>query len=126
MCNRLGAMLRFALGSLVLAGSPGCGPDRVEPPNVILIVVDTLRADAVNPDGDDPVMPFPSDLAARSVYYERAYAPSSWTLRSMTSLFLATYPSQHLAGSAGWNDIQPSGVTLAEQHEQLRALGYAK
>lgn len=97
-----------------IAAQLGCGGEKIERPNVILIVVDTLRADSVRPGDPKSPMPFVSELAKQSVYYERAHAPSSWTLPSMTSLFLAKYPSQHTAGSRGWEDTQPAGRILAE------------
>jgi arylsulfatase A-like enzyme len=66
-------------------------------------------------------MPFLSDLASRALYFERAHSPSSWTIPSMGSLFLARYPSQHGMGSSGWGDMQASGVSLAEV---LKSAGY--
>lgn len=107
-----------ALTILIGGCSRGCGggfTGDARRPNVILIIVDTLRADAVRPGDDDAVMPYLSELATRSVYFSQARSPSSWTLPTMGSLFLARYPSEHLMGKRGWKDVLPrSGTTLAE------------
>lgn len=53
----------------------GCAAQPLEPRNVIFIFVDTLRADAVRPGDPAASMPFLSELATRSIFYERAHAP---------------------------------------------------
>ena len=56
---------------------------RVEPrDHVVLVVIDTLRADAVE-RADTPVL---DGLAARGQRAETAWASSTWTVPSMTSL----------------------------------------
>jgi arylsulfatase A-like enzyme len=62
----------------------------VEPaqrPNVVLIVVDTLRADRLLSYGS-PVdtAPFLTELAGCSVVFENAWSPSSWTLPATVSM----------------------------------------
>jgi arylsulfatase A-like enzyme len=121
MLSSLGKGLLVGAACIAAAAWLGCRSHGGERPNVILVVIDTLRADAVRPGDADSPMPFLSDLATRSVYYERAHSPSSWTLPSMGTLFLATYPSQHRMGSGGWKDKMASGTTLAEV---LRNEGY--
>jgi len=121
MLSSLGKGLLVGAACIAAAAWLGCRSHSVERPNVILVVIDTLRADGVRPGDPDSPMPFLSDLATRSVYYERAHSPSSWTLPSMGTLFMAKYPSQHRMGSGGWNDILPPGTTLAEV---LRKEGY--
>lgn len=65
-------------------------------PNVILIVLDTFRADRLAAYGSTRnLAPFLDQWAAKSTVYERAYAPSSWTGPSVASLLLAQYPSEH-------------------------------
>jgi len=121
MFSSLGKGLLVGAACIAAAAWLGCRPHGVERPNVVLVLIDTLRADAVRPGDPDSPMPFLSDLATRSVYYERAHSPSSWTLPSMGTLFLAKYPSQHRMGSGGWEDILPPGATLAQV---LRNGGY--
>src|SRR5262249_2366012 len=56
-------------------------------PNVVLIVLDSLRADRVDLQGTPGgLTPFLSEFAAESTVYERAYAPSSWTVPVVASL----------------------------------------
>ena len=98
-----------------------CREQDVQRPNVVLVVIDTLRADAVRPGDPGAPMPFLSELASRALYFERAHSSSSWTLPSMGSLFLARYPSQHGLGSSGWGGTQPSSASLPEV---LKSAGY--
>ena len=65
-------------------------------------------------------MPFLSRFAAEAVFYERAYAPTSWTLPSIASLFTAQYPSQHRV--TWWQ--QPIQTTEATLAGVLRSKGY--
>jgi arylsulfatase A-like enzyme len=65
-------------------------------PNVILIVLDTFRADRLAAHGNTRgLTPFLDQWAAKSTVYERAYAASSWTAPSVATLLLAQYPSEH-------------------------------
>jgi arylsulfatase A-like enzyme len=66
-------------------------PSGTAAPNVVLIVLDTLRADRVG-TGLTPVL---DRFAADAVVYERAYSASSWTVPSVASLLLGQYPSEH-------------------------------
>lgn len=70
----------------------------VRKPNVILIMVDTLRADRLgaygNKGGFTPVM---DALAAEGVLFERCQSAASWTLPSIASIFTGYYPSVHKA-----------------------------
>ncbi|MCU1601841.1 MAG: arylsulfatase family protein, partial [Frankiales bacterium] len=70
------------------------GRERVrDRPNVLLVVLDTARADATEPYGAAPgTTPVLRDLAARGTAVRSAYAPSSWTLPSHASLFSGLMP----------------------------------
>lgn len=91
---------------------------RPSPPNVILIVLDTLRADRVGAYGNTRgLTPFLDSLAKESLVYERAYAPSSWTVPSVASLFVGQYPSEHQV--MGADSLLADGErTLAEMLKQ--------
>lgn len=93
-------------------------------PNVLFILLDTLRADLVGrAPGPDARMPFLSSLAGRATYYPRAYAASSWTLPSIASIFTAQYPSEHGVGQEWFQSrLSDSTDTLAGV---LAAHGYA-
>ena len=61
-----------------------------------MIVIDTLRADRLGIyGGPDDTAPFLDDLAKRSLVFDAAWAPSSWTGPSMASIFTSLYPNQH-------------------------------
>lgn len=131
----------FAL-ALALALAPGCDggkkeapPPRIEPaagpPDVVLVVVDTERADATGLAGGAPgATPALSRLAADGVTFRNAYAPGPWTVPSMYSLMTGLYPSGHgidfgLAGRKGrlWQPaLDPRVDTLAKL---LKKAGYA-
>lgn len=61
--------------------------------NVILLVVDSLRSDAVHAGGT----PFLHRLASEAVFFRRAYATECWTLPTHASMFTGLLPSQHQA-----------------------------
>jgi len=65
-------------------------------PNLIVIVVDTLRHDAVGLPGDAPgLMPYVTSVAKEGVSFRTATAPSPWTVPSMASLLTGLLPSGH-------------------------------
>ncbi len=65
-------------------------------PNVIFIVIDTLRADHLScydyPRRTSPVI---DEIAEKGVLFERHRSPSSWSTAAMASLFTGLYPRQH-------------------------------
>lgn len=90
-------------------------------PNVIFIVVDTLRADAIEPFGSasGPTPAF-ARLARDGVAFTRAYAQSSWTRPSIATMLTGQYPSAH--GAVQKMDfLSDRAVTVAET---LRGAGY--
>jgi arylsulfatase A-like enzyme len=65
-------------------------------PNIVLVVIDTLRADHLPFYGyPKATAPFLSQLAAQGVVFEKAYAASSWTSPATASIFTSLYPFQH-------------------------------
>ena len=66
------------------------------PDNVIVIVVDALRADRVQAQRNGvPVMPKTAAFAAEAACFTHAYSQASWTKPSMVSLFTSLYPATH-------------------------------
>lgn len=103
-------------GALVL----GCGSEP-EPPNVLLITVDSLRWDRLGHAGlDREVSPAIDGLASSGVVFERAYSQAGWTLPSIATLLTGVYPGQHGAVQAD-RAVSSSVVSLAER---LREHGY--
>jgi len=89
-------MFRSALfvTTLFFAGC-GAGGER-ERANVLVVLVDTLRADRLPFYGHAAdTAPFLTSWAARSVVFERAWATSSWTAPAVASVFTGVYPDQH-------------------------------
>jgi arylsulfatase A-like enzyme len=74
----------------------GCeGNKTVVKPNLIVISIDTLRADHLGCYGyDKPTSPLLDKLATQGVLFENASATSPWTLPSHGSLLTGFYPSQ--------------------------------
>ena len=65
-------------------------------PNVVLVVIDTLRADRLRFYGyPKETAPFLSKLAAHGVVFEKAYSASSWTAPATASILTGLYPFQH-------------------------------
>ena len=65
-------------------------------PNIVLIIVDALRADHMSVYGyHRETTPNLSRIASHGALFENAVAPSSWSLPSHTSLFTGRYPHEH-------------------------------
>jgi len=91
------------------------------PPNIVLLVFDTLRADRLGCNGyARPVSPHIDAFAADAVRFTRAYSPGIWTPPSHASLFTGLYGSQH-GVNFGHMWLDKRFVTLAEL---LRDHGY--
>ena len=103
--------LRCALGSLVLAAlaAAGCGddpgpgdaatapaPDDPQPPNVLLLVWDTVRADRLSIHGyPRETTPRLAALARDGQVFEWAVSPAMWTLPGHASLFTGLPVTTH-------------------------------
>ncbi|MCH2104615.1 MAG: sulfatase-like hydrolase/transferase [Planctomycetes bacterium] len=104
----------------VLLGDPRIEPTRGEVPglNVLLIGVDTLRADHLSAFGyERETTPNLSALADEGVRFTMTRSQAPWTLPSFSSTLTSLYPSVHGAGRGGhdeWEPIDPNTVSLAE------------
>ena len=119
---RYGPILRRLVSFCLLSVASLSACARPQPPSVVLIVVDALRADRVDfYDTGRQLTPFLASLATRGTVFWRAYAQSSWTMPSVASLWTSRYPSQHgvTVFKSGLPDTER---TLAEI---FRAHGYA-
>ena len=78
-------------------------------PNVIVIVVDTLRADHLSSYGyERDTSPFMDSLAAEGVRFENAIAPSSWTQPVHASMLTGRYTYEHQAENTPLDDTYPT------------------
>lgn len=98
-------------------------PDELASPNVVLISIDTLRADYLGVYGQAlPTSPVLDSLARESVVFERAIACSPWTAPSHVSMMTSLYPTVHGVLDYPFPDrLDAKVVTLAEI---LRAHGW--
>jgi arylsulfatase A-like enzyme len=68
-------------------------------PNVILITLDTARADHLSCYGyQRKTTPFIDSFAEDSMLFKNAYSTSSWTFPAHASIFTGMYPSKHGGG----------------------------
>ena len=92
--------------ALAVAGAQGCRdvevtpfpsrPDVAERPNVLLVTLDTTRADRLGLYGyTEDTSPHLDRLGEESVVYTRAVSTSSWTLPAHASLFTGKLPTSH-------------------------------
>jgi len=85
-----------ALGAVTIWPSCGDEPPMPRPRAVVMVTIDTLRADGLSFQGAGPTWsPFLDSLAAEGVILTKAYAPCSWTAPSMASLFTGYEPASH-------------------------------
>jgi len=103
-------------------------PDRPAP-SLLLITLDTVRADYLGAYGyPKPTTPALDALAADSDRYSRAVSSSPWTLPSHASLLTGLHPSQHGAHSTHPDSPQHDAWALPAEHdtiaEVLSAAGY--
>jgi arylsulfatase A-like enzyme/Tfp pilus assembly protein PilF len=91
--------------------------------NVLLITIDTLRADRLGCYGSvHSKTPYIDALAARSVLFARAFAHTSTTLPSHTNILLGTTPLYHGVHDNYNFKVGEEYVTLAEY---LKGEGYS-
>ncbi|MEO8395587.1 MAG: sulfatase [Chloroflexota bacterium] len=83
-------------------------------PDILLIILDTLRRDRLSIYGHKrPTSPGFDEFAAQSTLFERAVAPSQWTIPAHSSLFTGLYPTAHGVIEAD-GQLSPAHPTLAE------------
>ncbi|NOZ78037.1 MAG: sulfatase-like hydrolase/transferase [Acidobacteria bacterium] len=88
--SKVTAVLWVVLGLVAAKGAAA-------PPSIVVLVsVDTLRADFVSFDGHRPrTTPFMDTLARQGIVFRTAYSTSSWTPPAMGSLLTGLYPTSH-------------------------------
>ncbi len=111
-----------------LLGLAACGGEESAPqsaagssPNVVLIVIDTLRTDHLSTYGyERETSPHLTRLASEGLRYERATAQAPWTTPSIGALMTSRYPSS-LGITSEQNALSDELVLLPEA---LQAAGY--
>lgn len=125
-------MLSAALAALAVFALTGCGTEgRLARPNIVLITLDTTRADRLGCYGfRGNTSPHLDLLAAEAVVYTRAQSTTSWTLPAHASLFTGKFTTSHGArydlegplrltsaidGPPGWERIRARGLSPEER-----------
>jgi hypothetical protein len=91
-------------------------------PDILLITIDTVRADHTPPYGGQAAMPALTALAVRGAVFDRALSPSNVTRRSIPSIVTGLAPDRVRGRVVGWAlRLDPRHVVLAER---MRAGGY--
>lgn len=94
--------------------------------NLVVILIDTLRADLVGAYGDrSGLTPNLDRLAGEGIRFEEMVAPSSWTLPSVSTLMTGLQPQTHGAGIR-YGEFAPTGLTggVTTMAEALRDAGF--
>jgi arylsulfatase A-like enzyme/Tfp pilus assembly protein PilF len=120
--NAKGIVHAAALLAVSACGGPP-QPDRTAPPvrpSILLVTMDTTRADSIGPEAAGIETPAFNALAARGRRFRAAYATIPETLPSHTSLMTGLYPAGH--------GVHENARTLSSTHpvlaEQLQKSGY--
>lgn len=120
------SLMRRIVVAGVLAASVGCAreAERIAPPPVrpslLLVTLDTTRADALAPEVDAAITPAFAALVARGVRFTQAYATAPTTLPSHASMLSGLYVGEH--------GVHENGRHLSDRvplvAERLHELGY--
>ncbi|MCC6409625.1 MAG: sulfatase [Planctomycetes bacterium] len=129
MSSTAARWLAFGL-ALAAFGLGGCGAGAPEKPNVVVISLDTLRADALGAYGESrATSPTFDRFASGAVVFDHAFSQAPMTAPSHMTLFTSLYPSVHRVNNLGaegnraqgksgdvpaqWR-VDPNTTTLAE------------
>lgn len=110
---------RLALERVEARRSETASPDE---PNIVFVVMDTLRMDRTSIGGRDGFTPQLAKFAELGTSYDNAYATSPWTWPSTASLLSGMQPNTHGVLTSTQSFLDSRIDTLAEL---LQARGYA-
>lgn len=123
------------LALLLVTGMAGCEPDREDPsrrPDILFVILDTVRADHVSSYGySRPTTPQLDAVAEAGALFEDVTAPGAWTWPSHASIFTGEPPWIHGAHSAPDletenqvedPDIDSLGIRVTKMREDLPTL----
>jgi arylsulfatase A-like enzyme len=120
----------LALWGAFAAALVGCGP-QAPARSLIIICIDTLRADHVSSYGyGRETTPVVDALAATGARFETVLSTSNWTVPAVASVFTSALPSRHGAGVPGdvrnLDDTLPTPIApgLPSLAEILKAQGF--
>ena len=139
MIQRRMGMIRLIISAMLVVGASGpplgaeAPPPAVatvhpSPPNIILITIDTLRADHLGCYGYfRDTSPNIDAIAAESIVFDRAMTPMATTFPAHVSLLTAVYPQEHgyLSNTRLLDTSFVSCPPLRSATELLKNAGYA-
>lgn len=100
----------------------GCGRQQDDRPNIVLVILDTVRSDFTGDgDGGTGLTPYLDGLAAEGTLFPNTWSNAPWTVPSHASLFTGLLPSEH-GCTAQHPKLDTASSTLAEL---LAGAGYA-
>jgi choline-sulfatase len=130
MISRVAIRIRRALILIALAVVAACSSSDkqtavrpsppAERPSILLVTLDTTRADAIGPEAIGIRTPGFDALAARGMRFRQAYATVPETLPSHTSMLTGVYPAAHAIHENG--RFVPATEPVVS--ERLRQAGY--
>ncbi len=115
--------MRWSIAIALLATACTCSRQAAPsgPPNVLLIVVDTLRADHMGLYGHErDTTPHLDRWADGAMVFDRAYSHAPWTKPSIASLLTSRLPRDH--GVHDWDHALDAGHDTLQS--ALRTAGY--
>jgi len=119
MGRRQAAFVSALAALLAACGQQGAELPRAE--RIILVSLDTLRADMLGAYGYDeyPTSPALDAFARESVLFENHFTTEPWTLTAHMSLFTGLYPQNHRV-----REDAPLAATVPTLADRLWARGY--
>ena len=112
-------LLLFLAALPPAAAAPAVSAPR---PDLLLVTLDTTRADALGSYGAKAgSTPALDGLAAAGLRFARAYSPAPLTLPAHASLFTGLEPAEHGLRDNGWGRLEAKHALLAEA---LKKAGY--
>src|SRR5690606_30515824 len=124
--SRALAILPLAVSITVMScgQNPGVPPyaELSDKPNLLVIVIDTLRADRIEAvRAGAEVMPRLKAFASGGRMFTHAVSPASWTRPAMASLFTGVYPEAHhvIFSADPAKPNEPTADSLSLQFETL-------
>ena len=120
--DRLATFAKIAASLLLLLAMGSCAAPQAPSQRIILVTIDTLRADYLGALGyPRGVSPFLDGLADRSVVFEQAFSSCSHTAPSHASLSTSRQPAQHhlLVNGDGSCEHYDLGADLFESNKYV-------
>lgn len=118
--GRIGRLTLVGVLAAGCRGAPESPPPAVVRPSILLVTLDTTRADAIGPEAEEVETPAFNALAVRGRRFRQAYATAPETLPSHSSMMTGRYPAGH--------GVRENGRVLSQEPpvlaDRLRHAGY--